>query len=242
MNTPINNVAVIGSSGAIGRGFVEYFSAHHPDALIHAFSRQVPSNTTRNIHYHNIDYLNEDSLQYAAEIASIDKPLDRIVLATGLLHDKELKPEKTFKSLSRESLQRLHEINTIVPALVAKHFLPTLNREKTSVFAALSARVGSISDNQLGGWYAYRTSKAALNMLIKSFALEMKMRNKQAIVVGLHPGTVDSALSKPFQGNVPEGKLFTVDYSVNKLMEVVENLNTENSGQCIAWDGQEILP
>ncbi len=242
MNRSIQNVAVIGASGAIGQAFVEHFSTHYPEASIHAFSRQSSTESSRNIHHHRIDYLDEESLQKGAETASKVKPLDRVLVTTGILHNKELKPEKTFKTISRESLQYLHEINTVVPALIAKHFLPTLNHNSTSVFAALSARVGSISDNQLGGWHAYRSSKSALNMLMKNFALEMKMKNKQAIVVGLHPGTVDSALSKPFQGGVPKRNLFTAGHSSTKMMDVIENLNVENTGQCIAWNGQEILP
>ena len=111
-----------------------------------------------------------------------------------------------------------------------------------SIFAALSARVGSISDNQLGGWYAYRASKAALNMIIKTAAIEVRRRNPHAIVVGLHPGTVDSDLSKPFQGNVPEGKLFTPDFAAGKLLTVLEGLAPAQTGRCFGWDGEEILP
>lgn len=125
--------------------------------------------------------------------------------------------------------------------MVAKHFLPKLAKDQRAVFAALSARVGSISDNQLGGWYSYRASKAALNMIIKNLSIEMKMRYKQAIIVGLHPGTVDSRLSKPFQANVPAGKLFTADYAVAKMLEVINTLTPENSGKYYAWDGKEIL-
>ena len=165
-----------------------------------------------------------------------------VIVATGILHDGELMPEKSQKELSAEKFHRLFEINTIVPALVAKHFIPKLNREKRSVFAALSARVGSISDNQLGGWYAYRASKAALNMIIKNAAIEISRRNKKAIIVGLHPGTVDSNLSKPFQGNVPDGKLFTPKYSVQKLLVILTTLTSKQSGKCFAWDGKEILP
>ena len=126
--------------------------------------------------------------------------------------------------------------------MIAKYFLPKLNREKRSIFAALSARVGSISDNQLGGWYSYRASKAALNMVIKNIAIEISRFNKKAIIVGLHPGTVDSNLSKPFQVNVPYGKLFTPEFSTQKLVEVLRSLTSKQSGKCFAWDGQEILP
>ena len=238
----INNIVIIGGSGAIGRAFTLQFSFSYPNATIHAFSRHQPEKVLLNVKYHTIDYQDETSIEKSALIASRETPLDMVIVATGILHDGELMPEKSQKELSAEKFHRLFEINTIVPALVAKHFIPKLNREKRSVFAALSARVGSISDNQLGGWYAYRASKAALNMIIKNAAIEISRRNKKAIIVGLHPGTVDSNLSKPFQGNVPDGKLFTPKYSVQKLLEILTTLTSKQSGKCFAWDGKEILP
>jgi NAD(P)-dependent dehydrogenase (short-subunit alcohol dehydrogenase family) len=132
--------------------------------------------------------------------------------------------------------------NTVVPALVAKYFLPKLSKTNRSVFAALSARVGSISDNRLGGWYAYRASKAALNMIIKTAAIEMQRVNKHAIVVGLHPGTVDSALSKPFQARVPEDRLFTPAYAADRLITVLGQLQPADTGQCWDWQGLPIQP
>ncbi|NBR34275.1 MAG: short-chain dehydrogenase [Rhodobacteraceae bacterium] len=120
------------------------------------------------------------------------------------------------------------------------HYLPLLPRDRRGVFAALSARVGSISDNQLGGWYAYRASKAALNMILKNAAIEAARRYKLSVVVGLHPGTVDSSLSKPFQGNVREGKLFGPEYAADHLIRVIDNLTPDQSGKCFAWDGSEI--
>jgi NAD(P)-dependent dehydrogenase (short-subunit alcohol dehydrogenase family) len=238
----VNNIVIIGGSGAIGRAFTLQLSASYPKATIHAFSRHQPEKVLLNVKYHTIDYQDENSIEKSALVASRETPLDMVIVATGILHDGELMPEKSQKELSAEKFHRLFEINTIVPALVAKHFLPKLNRENRSVFAALSARVGSISDNQLGGWYAYRASKAALNMVIKNAAIEISRRNKKAIIVGLHPGTVDSNLSKPFQGNVPDGKLFTPKYSVQKLLEILTTLTSKQSGKCFAWDGKEILP
>ena len=238
----VNNIVIIGGSGAIGRAFTLQLSVAYPNATIHAFSRHQPEKVLMDVKYYTIDYQDETSIEKSVLIASIEAPLDMVIVATGILHEGELMPEKAQKELSAEKFRRLFEVNTIIPALVAKHFLPKLNRENRSVFAALSARVGSISDNQLGGWYAYRASKAALNMVIKNAAIEIGRRNKKAIIVGLHPGTVDSNLSKPFQGNVPDGKLFTPKYSVQKLLEVLTNLTSKQSGKCFAWDGKEILP
>lgn len=233
MNFNPKNIAILGASGAIGSAFAKRLSEKYPGASLFAFSRNGQ---------HRIDYNCEDSLAKAAELAAKKKPLDLVIVATGILHNEGLKPEKSLRDLSAENFHRIFEANTITPALIAKFFLPKLNREQPSMFAALSARVGSISDNQLGGWYAYRASKAALNMIIKTAAIEVGRRNKSAIVVGLHPGTVDSDLSKPFQSNVADGKLFTPDYSAGKLLDVLENLNPEQTGKCFAWDSQEILP
>ena len=149
-------------------------------------------------------------------------------------------PEKSLRELSAANLERNFLANTIGPALVAKHFLPKIQRNKRALFVALSARVGSIADNRLGGWYAYRASKAALNMLIKTTSIEIARSHKQAIVVGLHPGTVDTNLSKPFQKHVPSDKLFSANYSAKKLVSVLERLSAEDSGKVFAWDGSEV--
>lgn len=228
----IQNIAVIGSSGAIGQAFVEVLSDEYPHANLYPFSRTGA---------YKIDYSSEDSIAEAANIASNTGPLDLVVVTNGMLHKKDIMPEKSIKDLSREKFQTIFEANTIVPALVAKYFIPHLNPKNTSVFAALSARVGSISDNQIGGWYAYRSSKAALNMIIKSASIEIKRRNKNAIIVGLHPGTVNTGLSRPFHKNIPADQLFTPHQSVEKLLRVIVSLKPDQSGKCFAWDAEEIL-
>tara|TARA_A100001015_G_C14953994_1_gene697949 strand:- start:101 stop:805 length:705 start_codon:yes stop_codon:yes gene_type:complete len=228
------NITILGASGAIGSAFTKRLSQKYPNVSLFAWSRNSAT--------YKVDYSSEDSIAAAAEIAAKERPLDLVIVANGILHDKDLIPEKSLRDLSARKLHCIFEVNTVTPALIAKHFLPKLNKERPSIFATLSARVGSISDNQLGGWYAYRASKAALNMIIKSAAIEVDRRNKQAIIIGLHPGTVDSYLSRPFQGNVGEGKLFTPEYSAKKLLEVLENLSPEQTGKCFAWDGEEVLP
>ncbi|MDG1709247.1 MAG: SDR family NAD(P)-dependent oxidoreductase [Emcibacteraceae bacterium] len=240
-NTKLN-IAVIGASGAIGISLIKQLSALYAGATIHAFSRNELGPNVKNTINYVIDYANEASIEEAASIASKEAVIDMVIVATGVLHVDGIMPEKALRELSAEKFRYLFEVNTILPALIAKYFLPKLNRDNRAVFAVLSARVGSISDNQLGGWYAYRASKAALNMIIKNAAIEIGRRNKKSIIVGLHPGTVDSNLSKPFQGNVPDGKLFKADFSANNLLKVLENLTPEHSGRCFAWDGQEIEP
>lgn len=227
------NIAIIGASGAIGNAFTRLLYKKYPNASLFAFSQKSDN---------QINYSSEKSIEEAAELSAKIRPLDLVIVANGILHDVKTKPEKSLRDLSAEKFYHVFKVNTITPALIAKYFLPKLNKEKRSIFAALSARVGSISDNQLGGWYAYRSSKAALNMIIKNASIELGRSNKQAIIVGLHPGTVDSALSKPFQGNIADGKLFTPEYSTKKLLEVLKNLTPEQTGKCFAWDGKEVIP
>ena len=167
-------------------------------------------------------------------------PVRLVLVATGLLHDEGLRPEKHWGALDGEALARSFAANAIGPALAAKHFLPLLPREGRSVFAALSARVGSIGDNRLGGWHAYRASKAALNMLLKTLAIELARRAPEAICVGLHPGTVATRLSEPFRGQVAPDRLFTPSQSARCLLKVVHALRPGDSGGVFAWDGARV--
>jgi NAD(P)-dependent dehydrogenase (short-subunit alcohol dehydrogenase family) len=161
-------------------------------------------------------------------------------VATGVLHGDGLKPEMTYRSFAPYAMSAAFAVNAIGLALIANHILPLLARDRKLIFAAISARVGSISDNRLGGWHAYRASKAALNMLIRNFAIEQATRNKQTLCVALHPGTVDTALSKPFQAGVAPEKLFTVERSAAAMLKVLDEATAERSGTLIAYDGQTI--
>lgn len=142
--------------------------------------------------------------------------------------------------LTAEHLLRDYRVNTVGPALVAKHFLPLLPRDRRAIFAALSARVGSTSDNRLGGWHSYRASKAALNMILRNLAIELVRSHPQAIVAGLHPGTVQTRLSEPFQRGVQPEKLFTPEHSAGRLLSVLDGLAPADSGGVFAWDGTVI--
>jgi NAD(P)-dependent dehydrogenase (short-subunit alcohol dehydrogenase family) len=163
-----------------------------------------------------------------------------VIVATGLLHAEGRGPEKALRDLDPIWLAKVHAVNAIGPALVAKHFLPIMPNSGRTVFAVLSARVGSIADNRLGGWYGYRASKAALNMLVRSLAIEERRRNSRAIVAGLHPGTVDTALSRPFQGNVQPGRLFDPERAALQLLDVIEDLKPTDSGNLFDFEGTEI--
>ncbi|RZM18739.1 MAG: SDR family oxidoreductase, partial [Sphingomonas sp.] len=151
-------------------------------------------------------------------------------------------PEKSMAALDPAWLARQYAVNAIGPALVAKYFLPRMPKTGRCVFAALSARVGSISDNRLGGWYGYRAAKAALNQLVRTIAVEERRRNDRSIVVGLHPGTVATALSKPFQAGVRADQLFMPDRAAVQLLDVIDGLKAPDSGKLFGWDGAEIAP
>lgn len=238
----MKQIAVFGASGAIGGALAYELAQRFPEAMVHAISRQACSFREQRIQTLQLADYSEASLQGAAQLIAGQGTLHMVVVANGILHGDALMPEKSLRDLSADKFQQVFEANTIVPALVAKYFLPVMDKGAASVFAALSARVGSISDNRLGGWYAYRASKAALNMIIKNAAIETARRNPKAVVVGIHPGTVDSGLSKPFQSNVADNKLFTPDYAAGKIADVLLCLNASQSGKCFAWDGQEVLP
>lgn len=235
------SIAIIGASGGIGQAFTRLL-ANDTTHQIYAFSRSGMSIDAPNIHHHTIDIENEDSITQAVAALPEEHAFDQVIVTTGLLHDDALMPEKSIKELNANSFAKLFAINATGPALVAKHFLPKLASDKRAIFAAISACVGSISDNYLGGWYAYRSSKAALNMIIKNLAIEHGRKHKHAIIVGLHPGTVDTSLSQPFQRNVPDEKLFTPEQSATYLLKVLSCCTNADSGKCFAWDGQEIAP
>jgi NAD(P)-dependent dehydrogenase (short-subunit alcohol dehydrogenase family) len=181
------------------------------------------------------------SIANAAATVGADGPLDLVLIATGVLSDGDtLTPEKTWRDFSAEAFAHAFAVNATGPALIAKHFLPLLARDRRSVFAALSARVGSIEDNRLGGWAAYRASKAALHQIIRTCAIELARKNKGAICVALHPGTVDTALSAPFQRGVSADQLFAPKQSARHLLRVVDSLQVSDSGNAFAWDGARI--
>lgn len=236
------NVAILGASSSIAKAIMNQINIDYPDANIFGFSRKLFQNNNDKVKIFEINYDDELSIERAANLASQKGPLDLVFIANGILHTKTIKPEKSIRDFSVTHFEKVFKINSILPAMVAKYFIPKLNRESRAVFSVLSARVGSISDNKLGGWYAYRSSKAALNMIIKNLAIETNRSNKKAIIISLHPGTVDTPLSKPFQNSIETNKIFSPEISAIKLFNVIENLSYKDSGNFIAWDNKKISP
>jgi len=233
--------AIVGARGGIGAALIAALLDQPAVAVVYALSRQALPAGPRLIPA-TADLLNEDSLARAADRLREEGPLDLVIVATGILQDGQTQPEKRWEALSAAALAHSFALNAIGPALCARHFLPLLRTDTKSVFAALSARVGSISDNRAGGWYSYRASKAALNMLLKTFALELARRNPRAVCIGLHPGTVDTGLSRPFQQRVPAARLFTPAFAAGRLLTVVDSVSAEDSGRVFAWDGSPVPP
>lgn len=238
--TRFKNIVIFGANGAIGSALLSHFSETEDSAVITTVSRNQLDIRHRNHHHIELDVSDKHAFDKAMPAITKCGPYDLVIVTTGTLHSDSYFPEKSLSQLTQSALESVYHTNTIVPALIMQRMVPLLDKNVPAVFAALSARVGSISDNRLGGWYAYRASKAALNMLIKTAAIETARRNKRAAIVGLHPGTVASALSKPFLKNVPDLKRFTPSQSATYLAAVLEGLNSNNTGKVLAWDGSEI--
>ena len=237
---PSAKVAVIGASGGIGAAFASDLATCASVAQVYRLSRTANESPAPDSL--PLDLADERSIERAAiALKSTVGSLDMVIVATGLLHEPGgLQPEKSWRNLDAAALEKTFRINTIGPTMVARHFLPLLARDRKTIFAALSARVGSIEDNHLGGWYGYRASKAALNMILRTLSIELARRNPSAICVGLHPGTVDTGLSQPFQRGVPAERLFTPAASARHLLNTLDRLTVADSGKVYAWDGSPV--
>lgn len=219
---------IVGSSGAIGAAFVQALEQDPHCQHIHALSRQSAK---------GFDLMDESSIQAQAEIARSAGPYHLIVDATGALMIDGQGPEKSLSQLSQTTLLQAMSVNAVGPVLLLKH-LSALLANGPAIYAKLSARVGSISDNQLGGWYGYRGSKAALNMYLHTAAIELQRRQPLWKVVALQPGTVDSALSRPFQAHVRH--LLTPEQSVQGMLESLKSLPPKKGAHFVDHHGQEI--
>jgi len=218
---------VIGASGGIGAAFMQALAANPRCALAVGLHRHsVPA----------IDFDDEASIGLAAAAVAGQAPFHLIVNAAGLLHQPHAMPEKQLADLHYAQLLATFRINTFGPALALRHFSPLLDRSR-GVLAVLSAKVGSIGDNRLGGWYGYRASKAALNMLLKTAAIELRRGQPNAVLVALHPGTVASALSRPFMG-YQVGR--PADLAAAEMLAVLDGLMPADSGSFVAYDGQRL--
>jgi NAD(P)-dependent dehydrogenase (short-subunit alcohol dehydrogenase family) len=240
--TPIVAV-VIGASGSIGAAFVEALCADAGFTHIFALSRSGQEFDDDRVQSLFVDLEDENSIANAALACARAGPCHLLINAVGVLHGPSgIRPEKALKELDSVKMAKLFALNTIGPALVLKYFSPIMSRDGRAILATMSARVGSISDNHLGGWYTYRATKAALNQIIKSAAIELQTRRKHLICVGLHPGTVRSAMSEPFLANYRANEIFSAEFAVQSMLDVLAGLTPDQSGSIFAWNGEEIAP
>ncbi|MEO1718929.1 MAG: SDR family NAD(P)-dependent oxidoreductase [Pseudomonadota bacterium] len=236
--------AIVGASGGIGHALVTQLASFDACGRVYALSRKPDANAPADkVVPLRLDYDDPASISTAATTIEADGPLHLTIVATGLLHDGEtVAPEKDWRHLNADTMGRVFHVNTIGPSLVAQAFLPLFPKDQHGVFAALAARVGSITDNGIGGWYSYRASKAALVMIIKSLAIELQRKKRQTVIVGLHPGTVDTGLSQPFQANTRPGQVVAPDQAARDLLSVINSLDHSKSGLHFAYDGASIAP
>lgn len=241
---------VTGASSGIGLAMVEALLENPTVARVFAVSRRAgnsdPLALLQALHGARLQPISADLTTDAgldAIVAGVRTHCDAlhlVVNCAGLLHGDGLRPEKSLATLDRDALERSFALNAFAPVLLVRALLPLLGADAPRVVASLSARVGSIGDNRLGGWYAYRAAKAAQNQLLRTLAIEWQRTHPQATCVSLHPGTVDTPLSRPFQARVAADALFPPARAARQLLDIIAELTPADSGRFIAWDGSTI--
>ncbi|MGX0959535.1 NAD(P)-dependent dehydrogenase (short-subunit alcohol dehydrogenase family) [Pseudomonas viridiflava] len=244
------NVLICGASRGIGLALCAALLARDDVAQVWAVAREASTSTGlaklaeqygQRLKRVDCDARNEQALEaLVSDTLEGCEHLHLVISTLGILHQDGAKPEKGLAQLTLASMQASFATNTFAPILLLKHLLPLL-RKQPATFAALSARVGSIGDNRLGGWYSYRASKAALNQLLHTASIELKRLNQVSTVLAIHPGTTDTELSQPFQANVPEGQLFEPAFSAERIIEVVGAHGPADSGSFWDWDDKPIV-
>jgi len=266
MSESAQTLIVIGASSAIAQAFINQAIKEQCQQVplnIISISRQpaltLAERPANIVHHHfSCDYQQASIIRCVADMNPIVGKVTKIIICNGILHSgaatghsghtgqPSLMPEKRIEDINSDALQQLFYANSIVPMLWLSALTPLLSQANHNVatekcvIGILSARVGSISDNRLGGWYGYRASKAALNMLIKTTAVEYARRLKRVKLIAFHPGTTDTPLSKPFQANVPAGKLFTPEFVASQLYNIMSNIEPNGEASYLDWQGKEI--
>ncbi len=243
---------IIGGTGGIGQAMIEQILASASDQqddnvqVFATYHKSRPSVEADNLKWLPMNVSDEDSIEQAVDIIKQQSThLDWVINCVGLLHTEQAQPEKALRQVETDFFLQNMQVNALASLLIAKHIKPLLakaerSNDKPAVFATISARVGSISDNQVGGWYSYRMSKAALNMGMKNLSIEWDRSLKNVCVVVMQPGTVNTQLSAPFQNNVADGHLFLPAYSAECLLEVLAGMTAAQSGSFIDWAGESI--
>lgn len=235
------NIVVFGGSGGIGSAIVKQVARVFPEAVVFATWNRTRPPIQTTAHWSQVDLCSEVSIQ---EFSSQFDQVHWVINAAGLLHEGMQMPEKSLQQIEPEFFMRNIQLNALSTLLIAKHFRRALKDasgfEVTKQFATISAKVGSIEDNRLGGWYSYRCSKAALNMALKNLSIEWSRAVPDVCVTALHPGTTDTGLSAPFQRNVPEGKLFPADKVADCFVTLMLKLTASDTGKFLSYDGESL--
>ena len=234
------NIIIAGSSGAIGGEFIKLYASNSNVEKIIALSRKSINDDHDKIQSVEIDYNDEATLKNLDVISQLDS-ISKIIIATGILHTDHIKPEKSIDGIDEGNMKEIFQVNVFGPILLVKKLLPLIKKAKGVKIVFLTARVGSVSDNELGGWHSYRSSKTALNMMIKNLSIELKTLNKEHCVIGIHPGTVKSHLSEPFLRHVKHD-VFSPKESVEFMSKVINEITHKDSGKCFDFSGKVIEP
>ena len=244
------NILIVGASRGIGFCFVKTLLEQKNNIQLYATYRdQETAQDLFKLQLKYSSYLNllqldvteeEQISNLATKLKQEISDIHLLVNCVGFLHKDNIKPEKSLRHINSNNLLTSFQVNSIATVLLAKYLLPFFRHSEPSIFAAVSAKVGSIGDKYLGGWYGYRASKTALNMFLKNISIEYKRTCPHTVVVALHPGTTDTDLSKPFQKNVPPEKLFSVERTVNQLLKIIDNLTENDTGEFFSWDGSRL--
>lgn len=234
------NALVIGSSSSIAKAITEQFIQQENCQRIFTVSRQPSSFNSQKITPFLTDYSEASIAQICNSLTKLSENLTHVIVCNGILHNSQFMPEKKLADINQEQLSQVYHVNAIIPVLWLSHLAPLLESGHTIKIAVFSARIGSISDNRMGGWYSYRASKAALNMLLQTSAIEYARRAPNVKLIAFHPGTTDTPLSKPFQRSVAKEKLFTPDFVAERLLSIMESTPADQTVSYLDWDNQPI--
>ena len=237
--TSLKSVLVVAANGGIGQAFCQNILALHPNVQLIRMARDIANlpSLTGNILDIELDLVNDESIENAISFLPENISVDWVFVASGWLHNDAMKPEKTYRSLDREQLLHSYNINAVGPALFISRLLSIVEKNHPMKIGILSARVGSVSDNRLGGWHSYRSSKSALHMLIKNISIECASKKSPITIVGLQPGTTDTQLSAPFQKGLSPKQLQTPDFTAQHLIKVMDAIEIEDSGKLFDFEG-----
>ena len=235
---------VIGASSAIARELISQLLADPSVSLVVAISRSqdtdlLNANDSRLIRIQS-DYSEGSIQEIVAQLSGMKIEIERVFICNGILHGKSIFPEKRLEDLHSDAFLKVMQVNALIPMMWVKYLKTLVKKDQKIIFTAFSARVGSIDDNQRGGWYSYRASKAALNMLLKTASIEYSRISSRSKFLAFHPGTTDTPLSQPFQKSVPAEKLFSTTFVVERLLCIVNALQTGSAIQFLDWEGKTV--